>query len=222
LNSFVVKYGREAERAKAIGAPVKVIPNGVILPDQPRRRPQVNGPLIFGTAARISPQKRLDELIEAFRIALPNLPDCVLRIAGGVENGAEECANELRELSKDLPVERLGETQDIGSFHAGCDLFVMISDPAGCPNASLEALASGLPVIASDVGGASEQVIDGVNGRLVPARDVPAFAHAMIDLANDAAKRDAMSLAAREHIRQHFTLERMTDDYLRLFLPDAL
>lgn len=221
LKSFVVKYGREAERAKAIGAPVKVIPNGVILPDQPRRRPQVEGALVFGTAARISPQKRLDELIEAFRLALPELPGCVLRIAGGVETGAEECAKELRELANGLPVEWLGETQDIGTFHAGCDVFVMISDPAGCPNASLEALASGLPVIASDIGGASEQVIDGVNGRLVPARDVPAFARAMVDLAHDAAKRDVMSGAAREHIRRHFTLERMTDDYLRLFLPDA-
>jgi glycosyltransferase involved in cell wall biosynthesis len=222
LESFVVKYGREAERAQAIGAPVKVIPNGVVMPDQPRRRPRVEGALVFGTAARISPQKRLDELIEAFRLALPELPDCVLRIAGGVETGAEECAESLRELAKGLPVEWLGETQDIGGFHAGCDVFVMISDPAGCPNASLEALASGLPVIASDVGGASEQVIDGVNGRLVPARDVSAFAEAMIDLAHHAAKRDAMSEAARDHIRKHFTLERMTNDYLRLFLPDAI
>ncbi|MEK7952342.1 glycosyltransferase family 4 protein [Luteolibacter soli] len=222
LKSFVVKYGREAERAEAIGASVKVIPNGVTLPDQPRRRTQIEGALVFGTAARISPQKRLDELIEAFRLALPDLPACVLKIAGGVETGAEECAKELQELSNGLPVEWLGETHDIGSFHATCDVFVMISDPAGCPNASLEALASGLPVIASDVGGASEQVIDELNGRLVPARDVPAFAKAMVDLAHDTSKRDAMSTAAREHIRQHFTLERMTNDYLRLFLPDAI
>jgi glycosyltransferase involved in cell wall biosynthesis len=221
LESFVVKYGAEAERARAMGAPVKVIPNGVVLPDQPRRRPRVEGKLVFGTAARISPQKRLDELIEAFRLALPELPACVLKIAGSVETGAEECANELRELANGLPVEWLGETRDIGGFHAGCDVFVMISDPAGCPNASLEALASGLPVIASDVGGASEQVIDGVNGRLVPARDVRAFAQAMVDLARDATLRDSMSLAAREHIRGHFTLERMTNDYRRLFLPHA-
>ncbi|WP_367872125.1 glycosyltransferase family 4 protein [Luteolibacter sp. Populi] len=220
LESFTVKYAAEAERAAAIGAPVKIIPNGVILPAEPRRRPAVTGAFVFGTAARISPQKRLDELIAAFRLALPDLPDAVLKIAGGVETGAEDCAAELRELSRDLPVEWLGETQDIGSFHAACDVFVMISDPAGCPNASLEALASGLPVIATDVGGASEQVIDGLNGYLVPKRDIPALATAMIEIARDAARRDAMSEAAREHIRRHFLLERMTDDYLRLFLPD--
>jgi glycosyltransferase involved in cell wall biosynthesis len=222
LKSFVVKYGREAKRAEAIGAPVKVIPNGVLLPDAPRRRPAVSGAFIFGTAARISPQKRLDELIEAFRLALPDLPDCVLRIAGGVETGAEECAVELRQLAEGLPVEWLGETHDIGGFHASCDVFVMISDPAGCPNASLEALASGLPVIATDIGGASEQVIDGVNGFLVPARDIPALAKAMIEITTDPDRHDAMSQAAREHIRRHFTLERMTNDYLELFLPDAV
>jgi glycosyltransferase involved in cell wall biosynthesis len=221
LKSFVVKYRAEAKRAEAIGAPVKVIPNGVLLPDAPRRRPTVSGTFVFGTAARISPQKRLDELIEAFRLALPALPDCVLRIAGGVETGAEECAAELRRSAEGLPVEWPGETHDIGGFHAGCDVFVMISDPAGCPNASLEALASGLPVIATDVGGASEQVIDCVNGFLVPARDIAALAAAMIAITADPGRRDAMSQAAREHIRRHFTLERMTNDYHELFLPDA-
>ena len=222
LKSFVVKYHAEAKRAEAIGAPVKVIPNGVLLPDTPRRRPSVSGAFIFGTAARISPQKRLDELIKAFRLALPDLPDCVLRIAGGVETGAEACAADLQKLAEGLPVEWTGETHDIGSFHAGCDVFVMISDPAGCPNASLEALASGLPVIATDVGGASEQVIDCLNGFLVPARDIAALAKAMIAIATDPARRDMMSNAAREHIRRHFTLERMTNDYLELFLPDAV
>ena len=125
-------------------------------------------------------------------------------------------------MSQGLPVEWIGETRDIGGFHAGCDVFVMISDPAGCPNASMEALASGLPVIATDVGGASEQVIDGVNGFMVPARDVPAFAGAMVEIARDAARREAMSDAAREHIRRHFTVERMTDDYLQLFFSDGI
>ncbi|WP_052572965.1 glycosyltransferase family 4 protein [Haloferula sp. BvORR071] len=221
LECFTVKYSAEAERAAAIGARVQVIPNGVILPDQPRRRAQVEGAFVFGTAARVSPQKRLDELIQAFRLALPDLPPCVLRIAGGVETGAESCAAELRKLAEGLPVEWIGETQDIGAFHAGCDVFVMISDPAGCPNASLEALASGLPVIATDVGGASEQVVDGVNGFFIPKRDVPALAKAMVEITRDPARRDAMSEAAREHIRRHFTLERMTEDYLKLLVPDA-
>lgn len=219
LTSFVVKYAAEAQRAMAFGTSVKVIPNGVMLPPSPQRRPQVAGPFVFGTAARISPQKRLDELIAAFRIAINDIPDSVLRIVGGVESGANACADELRALSDGFAIEWLGETHDIASFHATCDVFVMISDPAGCPNASLEALASGLPVIATDVGGASEQIIHGVNGLLVPPRDVAALARAMVEISADSAKRDAMSVAARDHIRQHFTLEQMTANYQATLLP---
>lgn len=217
LAGMVVKYATEATRAAALGCKVAVIPNGVALPPASLRREPHDGLLVLGTAARISPQKRLDELIEAFRLALPDLPHCVLRIAGGVETGAESCAEELRRLADGLPVEWLGETRDIAAFHAGCDVFVMISDPAGCPNASLEALAAGLPVIATDIGGASEQVIDGLNGRLVPSRDVPAIARAMVDLAGNPERRGIMGDAAREHIRNHFLLERMTADYLACF-----
>ena len=157
-------------------------------------------------------------MIEAFRLALPSLTNsAVLRIAGGVETGAEDCAADLRKMSEGLPVEWVGEIHGLAEFHQGCDVFVMISDPAGCPNASLEALAAGLPVIATDIGGASEQVIDGVNGRFVTARDAPAFAAAMVDLANNPSVLESMGHAARERIRQHFTLERMTADYLELF-----
>lgn len=217
LETIVVKFTAEASQAAALNTRVVVIPNGVALPAASLRRTHPDGALVFATAARISPQKRMAELIAAFRMALPDLPDAVLRIAGGVETGAEAHAAELRELAAGLPVEWLGEIPDLAGFHAGCDGFVMISDPAGCPNASLEALAAGLPVIATDVGGASEQVIDGVNGRLVPARDVPAFARAMVDLAADPVGRAAMSAAAREHIRLNFTLEKMTAAYLALF-----
>lgn len=217
LETLVVKYSAERARAERLGTDVRVIPNGVELPAESLRRLAVDGPLVFGAVARISPQKRLDELIEAFRIALPDLPEAVLRIAGGVETGSDDCAAELRRLSSGLPVEWVGETQDVAGFHASCDVFVMISDPAGCPNASLEALAAGLPVIATDIGGASEQVLDGVNGRLVPSRDVNAFAKAMVEIAAEPAVRDRMSLAARDHVRQHFSLERMGAAYLALF-----
>lgn len=219
LAGIVVKYAAEAPLAAALGVAVQVIPNGVELPAQFVSF-KSGSPVVFGTAARISPQKRLDELIEAFRLALPSLPGAVLRIAGGVETGANECAANLRKISRDLPVEWLGEIHDLAEFHQACDVFVMISDPAGCPNASLEALAAGLPVIATDVGGVSEQVIDGVNGRLVPARDVTAFSQAIIELAADEEGREAMGLAAREHIRRHFSLERMTADYQALLRHD--
>lgn len=217
LAGLVVKYAAEAPRAAAFGAPVHVIPNGVPVPAEPiPRRPHGDRPLVLATAARISPQKRLDDLLRAFRLAVPQLPPCRLVVAGGVETGAEACAAELRELAAGLPVEWAGEIAGLDPFHAECDLFVMISDPAGCPNASLEALAAGLPVIATDVGGAAEQVIDGVTGRLVPSRDPARFAAAMVELAHDRQARERMGHAARAHVRRAFSEERMLAAYLRL------
>jgi len=216
LAGIIVKYSAEIPRASGLGAPVHVVPNGVMVSETVHpRKPEAA--FVFGTAGRISPQKRLDELIEAFRLALPMLPGAILRIAGGVDAGAEGCAEELRNLSHDLAVEWCGEFPDLSGFHQSCDVFVMISEPAGCPNASLEALAAGLPVIATDVGGVSEQIIDGVNGRLLPPRDVRAFAQAMVGLANDPKLREAMGNAAREHVRRHFSMEQMTAEYLRIF-----
>lgn len=215
LAAMVVKYSAEVSRAAVLGVPVHVIPNGVDLPA--KAVPVKSTTLfVFGTAARISPQKRLDELIEAFILASPSLPGAVLRIAGGVEAGAEACAESLRRNSDGFPIEWIGEITDLATFHRACDVFLVISDPAGCSNASMEALAAGLPVIATDVGGASEQIIDGANGLLVPPRDVPAFSRAMIELANNPSQRETMALAAREHVRRHFTLDRMTADYLAL------
>ena len=221
LSSVVVKFRAERERMAPYATDAVVIPNGVVLPPQPAGPRLPDGRILFGTAARISPQKRLDELLTAFRLVSTRLPQAVLRIAGGVETGAEQHAEQLRLMAQGLPVEWLGNLHGLRDFHAGCDIFVMISDPAGCPNASLEALAAGLPVIATDVGGASEQVIDGVTGLLVPSRNPEALADAMLRLAADPAARQRLGTNGREHIRAHFSMDRMFHAYSRLLLPDA-
>jgi glycosyltransferase involved in cell wall biosynthesis len=224
LAGVVVKYASEAEQAaQTLGAPVHVIPNGVPLDPIVGRRsspqsrpPRKPGLLVLGTAARLSPDKRLGDLLDAVRLAAPRLPRFVLRIAGGVERGAEKHARELRQAARGLPVEWCGELADTREFLAGLDLFMMISEPSGCPNASLEALAAGVPVVATDVGGAREQIIDGVCGRLTPRRDNTALADAIVDLAHDTARRAAFAEAGLAHIRERFSMDRMLADYMTL------
>jgi glycosyltransferase involved in cell wall biosynthesis len=188
LAGVVVKYEAEAARAAAmLGTAVHVIPNGVpvpVSPVVPARHP--DGRLVFGTLARISPQKKLEDLLEALRRAQGRLPPHVLRIAGGVERGCEAYAGQLRRLADGLPVEWVGEVRDAGPFLRGLDYFVLVAEPAGCPNASLEAMAAGLAVVITDVGGAAEQVADGIAGRLVPRGDVAALGEALVELAGDA------------------------------------
>lgn len=222
LTGVVVKFTREAARAEAeLGAPVRVIPNGVPLPDRPvpfRENPR---PFVFGTAARLHPQKRLEDLLDAFRLALPRLPDCELRIAGGPDGDAFEYAAELRKRANGLPVAWPGNVSDISGFHRELDAFVMISEPDGCPNASLEALAAGLAVVATDFGGASEQVVDGETGLLVPPRDPEALAEAMIRVARDGAPRRRCAERARLHVAERFSVERMADAYLAMIQEAA-
>jgi glycosyltransferase involved in cell wall biosynthesis len=177
--------------------------------------------VVFGTAARINPQKRLEDLLEAFHLAHDRLPHYVLKIAGGVERDCDEYAARLRAGCNGLPVQWLGDVTDVPAFHRELDAFAMISEPAGCPNASLEAIAAGLPVIATDFGGASEQVIDGYNGRLVPVRNPAAFADALVELATQPESRCRMSLAGTELIRERFSIERMVAAYRRICLPRA-
>lgn len=221
LAGIIVKFAaEETTAAQLLGAPVHVIPNGVPLPEATRSRDLLpaGSPLVIGTAARISPQKRLEDLLAAIRIAQPRLGPFVLRVAGGVEPDTREYADRLRELGAGLPVEWLGKLPDTSQFLNTLDLFAMISAPAGCPNASLEAMAAGLPVVATDWGGAADQILHRQTGLLVPADDPAGLAEHLVELAHSPVLREQLSRGARDHVERHFSVGRMADDYCRACL----
>lgn len=222
LAGVIVKYSAEAPTARErLGAAsVYVISNGVHLPEADPRAKH-SGPVVIGTAARLHPHKRIEDLIDAFLLASDRIPGAVLRIAGGPDTGQDDYAAMLRARAEGSAVEWLGEITDTAAFHRELDVFAMISEPAGCPNASLEALAAGLPVVATDVGGVSEQVVDGVTGRLLPPRDIPAFAEALVQLAKCAECRLGVGAAARKHIEAHFSLDLMVRRYRAVLASDA-
>jgi glycosyltransferase involved in cell wall biosynthesis len=122
----------------------------------------------------------------------------------------------LRELAAGLPVEWMGEVADMPTFLGGLDIFAMISEPAGCPNAILEASAAGLPVIATDHGGARELVIESVTGRICPRGDPQSFAEALLALAHGPKRREEMGRAARIHMEKEFAISKMADLYRAL------
>ena len=217
LSGAIVKYQSEAAKAAAmLQCPVHVIPNGVPIDTTPRRPPGAR--LVIGTSARINPTKRLDLLLDAIKSAHPSLPPYVLRVAGGVERGSEDYAAELRRRAEGLPVEWLGGLEDVAEFLRGLDLFVLVAEPAGCPNASLEAMAAGLPVVATDVGGMAEQVESGVTGLLVGRADADELAAAVVEAARDPIRRTAWGEAGRRRAAERFSLERMVAHYRRVCL----
>jgi glycosyltransferase involved in cell wall biosynthesis len=108
--------------------------------------------------------------------------------------------------------------KDSAAFLAEIDLFAMISEPSGCPNASLEAMAAGHAVVATDAGGASEQIAHGETGLVVPRGDAAALGEAIASLLRDAPRRRALGEAAWARARDRFDVGRMAADYARLCL----
>ena len=188
LEGMVVKFAAEATRARdVLGARVHVIPNGVprISPSRDESPRPRRDTFVIGTLARISPDKKLQELLDAAR-ELAKTTRYELRIAGRVERGANAYADALRESARDLAVVWCGEVES-SAFLADLDAFAMISEPEGCPNALLEAMSASLPIAATCVGGASDAIVDGVSGLLVPRGDGHALGRALARIASDEA-----------------------------------
>jgi len=110
-----------------------------------------------------------------------------------------------------------GHRDDIPAIMQGLDCFVLPSIAEGVSNTILEAMASGLPVIATDVGANSELVDHGVTGFIVPPADEQALAAQIVDLASDAGRSAAMGRAGRAAAESRFSLQAMTSAYQSLY-----
>ena len=99
-------------------------------------------------------------------------------------------------------VQFFGRRDEVEQFMAAADVFVLASTREGFSNAIVEALATGLPVVASDVGGNAEAVRDGIEGRIVPPQDDGALAAALRQLWLEPTTRRAMALAATGRARE--------------------
>ena len=110
-----------------------------------------------------------------------------------------------------------GERGDVPDILRGLDCFVLPSLAEGVSNTILEAMACGLPVIATAVGGNGELIEDGVCGTLVPAADVSALAAALVDLAGDRERAAAMGRAGRQRVEREFSLTAMVGRYKEVY-----
>jgi len=110
-----------------------------------------------------------------------------------------------------------GWQKDVIPWLAITDIFVLPSYREGTPVTVLEAMAMGLPVVATDVPGCREAVVHGETGFLVPPRNVGELVRAIQKLAEDPALRQRMGQAGRERVVQHFAVERIVEQYLDLY-----
>jgi glycosyltransferase involved in cell wall biosynthesis len=149
------------------------------------------------TVANFRKEKDYPNLLRAARRAVDEVPQLHLAVVGQGP-AAGRGAPTARDLDLEGRVHLLGQRDDVRELLAGADLFVLGSAHEGLPVAIMEAMAAGLPIVATDVGGVAEAVPTGVCGLVVPPRSPDALAEAIVTLARNPELRQRMSLSARE------------------------
>jgi glycosyltransferase involved in cell wall biosynthesis len=221
-NCSVAAVERYVEIGAAPADRIVYVPNGIdtarFAPD-PAVRERVRRDLSAGdrfvwlAVGRFMEAKDWPNLFAALPAALG--PDDEVWVVGGGE--LEELV--LAEAQRAGPrVRVLGVRRDVVDLMKAADAYVMSSAWEGLPIVLLEAAASALPIVATDVGGNHQLVRDGVTGRLVPSRDPVALGTAMAGLrARTATERRAMGAAGREHVAASFGLSAVVDRWLSLY-----
>jgi glycosyltransferase involved in cell wall biosynthesis len=190
-------------------------------------KPSLNpiGPVVL-TVCRMDRGKGLEYLISASAIIVKNIPNVKIVIKGSsykssppsVRKYEDELRQEIQELKLDEKVTILNFSRysDIPEYLAAADVFVLSSITEGMPLALMEAMATGLPVVATRVGGIPEILVDGINGLLVNPRDANALASSIIAILSNSDLRRKLSTGALrtiEDIREN-ELEKLLNKLL--------
>ena len=216
-DSFVCVSQNGARHMEETGFPAKRVTtlwNGIDLKRYPYRGPHAGGPVV--TVARLSPEKDIANLLRAVAQIIPSAPNFRLEIAGDGPLGTE-----LRHLATDLRLDDhvrfLGEVDYVPGLLGQARLFVLPSRTEGISLTILEAMASGLPVVATDVGGNPEVVVPGVTGFLASPGDPVALATNLLHLWNNPDEGRLLGQAGRRRVETHFDIRAMVTRYEHLY-----
>jgi glycosyltransferase involved in cell wall biosynthesis len=205
LAADLVIANSKATALSVRGSKPLVVYPGVAIP--PRTGTSTTGQFTIGVAARLAPVKGISFLIGAVALLREKIPHLRLVIAGdGPERPKLE--TQVRASGLEKAVRFAGWIDDVAAELSSWDLYVQPSLAEGLGISVLEAMAAGIPVVASDVGGLKEVIDDGATGFLIPPRDTGALATKIERLASEATLRAKMGEAARAHVIEHFNLER--------------
>lgn len=195
---------------------IRVIPNGVSVE---RFAPiaAVRPVRTILTVANLRREKAHEVLLQAAALLAPSNPDLRYVIAGDGPRAAALRAL-ASHLGLDSRVQFLGHVEDVPALLRAADAFVLPSLTEAFPNAAIEAMAAGLPVVASAVGGLLDLIDDTRTGLLVPAGDAAAIAAAIAGLTADPARASRMGAAARAEVAARYSFDRMVRSFEDLYL----
>lgn len=177
----------------------------------------LKGCVVVGAVGRLDAIKRYDLLIRAFCDLPTDRLKVVLIIVGDgpMRGSLEELKNRV---DRENRVHFMGERHDLPIIYRMMDIFVQPSDNEGISNTVLEAMASGIPIIATAVGGNNELVKEGLNGMLVPPGEIQGLRRALRRYLEKAGDRELHGRNARRDAVERFSLERMVREYEDLYL----
>jgi glycosyltransferase involved in cell wall biosynthesis len=181
------------------------IHNGIEdIPEPLRTKPDTTSPIRITMVARFDRQKDHLTLIEAFK----NIQGAELVLIGDGPR-LEEIKTYVSQIGIAEKVNFLGYRDNISEILAQSHIFALISNWEGFPYTVVEALRAGLPVVASNVGGVTEAIIDGVTGYCVPRGDIDLLRQRLLKLVNDGELREKMGRKGRERYESEFTFKHM-------------
>jgi glycosyltransferase involved in cell wall biosynthesis len=205
---FVIANGIELSRQPLDSSNRATLQNELDLP---------SGGLLALSVGRLTEQKGHSYLLEAIPAILEQYPDTVFAIAGDGPLKAElEAKAERLGISK--RVRFLGMRSDVPALLQIADVFAFPSLWEGLPIALLEAMGAGLPVIATQVEGVEEMIVDGENGLLAPPADVEALKTGLLRMLAQPDLRVNLGAAGRATVQSSFSLDQMGERYEDLFL----
>lgn len=191
------------------------IPNGIEIPQQYKQHTAAGTMVLFVGNLYQQPAKGVDILLRAWKIVSAEIPGTVLQVVG---DGDLDAYNAYAQQSGiQHSVQFLGRQQQVQQYYDAASVFVLPSRREGMSNALIEAMAYGLPCIASTVSGSVDLIEDGVNGILVPVADVTALAQSIIHVLRNPELAAKMGQQARQTIQQKATMEVVAGEYINLY-----
>jgi L-malate glycosyltransferase len=233
------RYTASSVRALAPGVRTEVVYNGVDLrrwdPDRLDRAPARvalgeagTRAALLGVVAQLSPWKGQDTAIEALRLLREEAIDAHLLLIGSAKFVAratrfdnEAYVARLRRLVADAGLDDrvswMGEREDVPELMRALDVLLLPSWEEPFGRALIEAMALGVPVVSTNVGGPPEIVEEGREGHLVPPRQPAAWASAIRSILDSPSRASAMAVAGRQKVRERFTVEQQAAAMLAVY-----
>jgi glycosyltransferase involved in cell wall biosynthesis len=208
----------QAVANQVVDGAARVIYAGLAIPcgHAPAPRNRTPSEVILGTAGRLVELKGIEYLLRAAAALRSEFPALRVEIAGSGPQ-REKLEEAVAHAGLEGQVKFLGWIDDLTSLLSRWDVFVMPSLEEGFPIAALDAMAAGLPVVATSVGGVPELIEDGKTGCLVPPRDAEALASRIRTLLCNPELRASMGAAGFARMRDHFSAAQMTANFARLY-----